>query len=412
MKPPGLGKKIAKIKASKAKAAKAEATEARAAGYDVANKADSDTVKVSDPESGWVQSTLRDIKAFRDKLDKVKWKADGIFEDDWRAFALLLSVPSSSQSAPGFPRGMGYDKLYGCASERDRHLLQCWFEDMEVRDEISLMKLLDQNYDNHIDFLDFRAFWAGGLGFDIYDQGEERWMVDGRMAVVEKLAELGGNLGFLAFDLCEGISFIRCAHALGIIPSKRVWQLLEFLAAKVAAHFDNWGQYALSCLCGFVYHTYSKSLHDGISEAHASVLKLGYLNALRKLTAQGGVWRMASWPRRPMLEKKPGSGIRDLLPLIPRWAGQILCLASDRIMVDGAKVGYMYREDAAFDGDSGWRFFAGDESEDYRLDPKTSVAYSLNGICNRDPDIMGFLFMKTRRALRRIDGGQLRPVDS
>ena len=37
------------------------------------------------------------------------------------------------------------------------------------------------------------------------------------------------------------------------------------------------------------------------------------------------------------------------------------CIATDRIMVDDEKVGYMYRENPDFVGDSGWRFTAGDE---------------------------------------------------
>ncbi|MCC8361803.1 DUF2185 domain-containing protein [Lysobacter sp. A6] len=34
-------------------------------------------------------------------------------------------------------------------------------------------------------------------------------------------------------------------------------------------------------------------------------------------------------------------------------------MASDRITVDDAKVGYCYREDPEDSVDSGWRFFAG-----------------------------------------------------
>ena len=40
------------------------------------------------------------------------------------------------------------------------------------------------------------------------------------------------------------------------------------------------------------------------------------------------------------------------------------CIATDRIMVDGEKVGYMYRENPDFVGDSGWRFTAGDEDDE------------------------------------------------
>lgn len=39
-------------------------------------------------------------------------------------------------------------------------------------------------------------------------------------------------------------------------------------------------------------------------------------------------------------------------------------LATDKIVVDGI-VGYMYREDAINDADSGWWFFSGTEDQDY-----------------------------------------------
>ena len=40
------------------------------------------------------------------------------------------------------------------------------------------------------------------------------------------------------------------------------------------------------------------------------------------------------------------------------------CFATDRITVDGMKVGYMYREEAEEELDSGWRFFEGTESDE------------------------------------------------
>lgn len=67
------------------------------------------------------------------------------------------------------------------------------------------------------------------------------------------------------------------------------------------------------------------------------------------------------------------------------------CFATDRILVDGCPVGYMYREEADDDIDSGWRFLAGDETDEYLEDPWNSGIYSVNTICNYDPDIMQYL---------------------
>ena len=70
------------------------------------------------------------------------------------------------------------------------------------------------------------------------------------------------------------------------------------------------------------------------------------------------------------------------------------CFATNRITKDGKKVGYMYREEPDADSelpDSGWRFFAGDETDEYANDPDNVNIYSLNTICAFDPDIKPYL---------------------
>lgn len=78
----------------------------------------------------------------------------------------------------------------------------------------------------------------------------------------------------------------------------------------------------------------------------------------------------------------------DIKPLA---TGLGSCIASDRITVDGMKIGYMYRESADSGIDSGWRFFAGDESEEYAADPDHFAVYDVNTIANYDPAIVALL---------------------
>ncbi|MDR2861872.1 MAG: DUF2185 domain-containing protein [Syntrophobacterales bacterium] len=96
--------------------------------------------------------------------------------------------------------------------------------------------------------------------------------------------------------------------------------------------------------------------------------------------------------------------IKDLL----RWEGPEGCLATDRITVDGAKVGYMYREEPDEESkmpDSGWRFFAGDESDEYVNNPDNSGIYALNTIANYDPDIIPLLASPYGTAFGRDENG-------
>ena len=81
----------------------------------------------------------------------------------------------------------------------------------------------------------------------------------------------------------------------------------------------------------------------------------------------------------------------DVKHLLPDWEGADGCIATNRITVEGCKVGYCYREEPDGGWDSGWRFTAGDESEAYMDDPNNAGIYKLNTICNDDPDIIPLL---------------------
>jgi hypothetical protein len=96
--------------------------------------------------------------------------------------------------------------------------------------------------------------------------------------------------------------------------------------------------------------------------------------------------------------KIPKEKIRQLIPNIGG------CFASDRITVDGALVGYMYREQPDDDTDSGWRFFAGDESEEYADTPENFGIYAVNTICNYDAAIIPLLDAPFGSAFGRVAG--------
>jgi len=77
--------------------------------------------------------------------------------------------------------------------------------------------------------------------------------------------------------------------------------------------------------------------------------------------------------------------------IVSGLASGIGCMATDRIVVDGCCVGYMRREKPIQELDSGWRFFAGDESESYMKNDLNHGVYALNTIANYDIDILEFL---------------------
>ena len=75
----------------------------------------------------------------------------------------------------------------------------------------------------------------------------------------------------------------------------------------------------------------------------------------------------------------------------PLAEGRGACFATDMIMVEGRKVGYMYREAPDNDIESGWRFLSGCESQEYVDDVRKTAIYDVNTIANYDPDIIPYL---------------------
>ena len=100
----------------------------------------------------------------------------------------------------------------------------------------------------------------------------------------------------------------------------------------------------------------------------------------------------------------------DMQNLLPDWEEANGCIATSRITVEGCKVGYCYREEPDGDWDSGWRFTAGDESDEYMDDPNNAGIYGLNSICNDDPDIIPLLHTSAPCAFERDENGVFQQI--
>ena len=98
---------------------------------------------------------------------------------------------------------------------------------------------------------------------------------------------------------------------------------------------------------------------------------------------------------------------RDLRPIVTTMGA---CLASDRITVDGCRVGYCYRETPESELDSGWRFFAGDEELAYLDDADNLGLYEINTIANYDEAILGVLGHPAGCAFKRAESGAFEAV--
>ena len=67
------------------------------------------------------------------------------------------------------------------------------------------------------------------------------------------------------------------------------------------------------------------------------------------------------------------------------------CSVTNRVLYDGQRVGYFYREEPDEEGDSGWRFTANDESEEYMSNSDNLSYVSLGAVLSRDDSFRDFL---------------------
>ncbi|MDD3139636.1 MAG: DUF2185 domain-containing protein [Lachnospiraceae bacterium] len=93
------------------------------------------------------------------------------------------------------------------------------------------------------------------------------------------------------------------------------------------------------------------------------------------------------------------------------WEDGMICIVSDRISVDGCKVGYMYRNESLDTLNSGWEFWEGNESEEYRMNWGNAESFSLKVICNYAPDIVPYLNEPYGSIFRRDESGKFQKVD-
>lgn len=83
-------------------------------------------------------------------------------------------------------------------------------------------------------------------------------------------------------------------------------------------------------------------------------------------------------------------------------------IATDKIMVEGSKVGYMVRNEPQEEHpeDSGWIFYEGSEDREYCEDSGHFGLYDLNTVANYDPDIIPLLDAPAGMAFFRGDDGK------
>lgn len=306
---------------------------------------------------------------------------------DRKEFTLLLGGISACRKMPGVNEHMGYEELYHCTNPEDiqkgrNHLQQVF----GVKDKESLMEACYQLYPGSEHYEQFMTFWRGAPLFaleELNENGREGFLYCKQLA--ELFYPIVEEKGFYAWDINERIGLCRNAAVCEIITDEEFWEITDVWVRQAQVFYHSYVEYGMSCLCGAIYEM---AQHE---EDVQSFLEINR-NLLDNLLGEGGAWNRNQWytPKE-----------REWASLLKNNLG---CLVTKRALEEG--IGYMYREEpCANQPDSGWRFFVGDEPEEYVNNSDNIQVCGLNTICNLHPDIMPYIYAEMGRSFGRRKNG-------
>ena len=81
-----------------------------------------------------------------------------------------------------------------------------------------------------------------------------------------------------------------------------------------------------------------------------------------------------------------------------------MAIVSARVARDGVPAAWLYREEPDRDKDSGWRVFAGDETQEYTDDARNATILPLRELIGADPELEAVFEQAPGSAFERVDG--------
>ena len=315
-------------------------------------------------------------------------------------FCTILSGLPSFRRLPGIPEHMGFDPNYTCDSPENAQELRQYLESVfGIKDADTLNTQRYEFFHTFNEYYDFASEWDGTPTVDVDTLSD-----DGKLIYTKSrdfayyFRDLVGQQGFLAWDIGEHVMLIRAAYACGILTQSQSEDMLILEGRQCNEMFANFGDFAISALCGAVYYmfvTAGQFEEDGLAE---------FLDINMRIVSKlfnDGVWALNAWCEQNYKQLAiPSDQIERLLP--DAYLG-MNAVASDRILVEGYRISVMLREEPKSPQDTGWRFFAGDEPEDYVTNPANFGILDINLIVNYSADVIPFLEMPVGTLLTRND---------
>ncbi|MCI8284755.1 MAG: DUF2185 domain-containing protein [Firmicutes bacterium] len=255
----------------------------------------------------------------------------------------------------------------------------------------------------------FRGCYWQFLQFDAYDNGQYKdefpKMSPKGQETFLKSKEFSDALkpltvkGYLPWDVALSIDILKESLFCDYFNEPTADKLMQDIIGPLLKLYSNWPDFAVDFILGGTYSAY-KNADFSIEEARSSFDSL--LEVALKLFEDEAcnVWKVYGWYKKkdyfPTLDKD------NLKVLLKTEQG---CFVSDRISIDGAAPCLIYREEPFKNfPDSGWRFFAGDESKEYSSNIKNSNIFPLNVMANFDESIIPLLDAEVNTAFIRKQG--------
>lgn len=289
-------------------------------------------------------------------------------------FTRLLASPSATRKVPGIPNRMDENGEYICTEEESETVKAFMMKMYKIDSKEELIEYQKYQFRGSVQYEQFMTFWKEAPLFDLDELNPKgREAFEHMISIAKAFYPMLEEKGFYAWDICEYINICRIARACGMIDENEFNEIVDRFVRKAQVFYHSFKEYALSYVCGALYFSTSNFGLDGIDQFF-NIQK----DILKYLFDENGDWCYYKW-----YEPKE----REWAAVYP---GNMGCFISKAAFENGIE--YMYRDDPSPNHpDSGWRFFHGDESDDYANNPENIQIVSLNTICNLNPTILAFL---------------------
>lgn len=323
-------------------------------------------------------------------------------------FIALLAGIAALRKTPGIPgpneSGPNYFiTLPKCADRPAEMACKAHLKEIfGITDRESMLQFCNRELRCHNNYLDFEGFWEGRPPFDLVrlNGGGLEFFTAARDFSAQ-FYPIVGHKGYLAWDISECVGHLRAGYACGLLTREEFDEMAEHWIVQ-AQIFEDWTDFAVSLVCGELYWDFRGG--SRLPELNKG-LEL-WSRLVRTLLNDGAAWASGLWYVPPR-KKEYRLWAPEFKLYLTDWDGPSGCFATDHITVLGKKVGWCYREQPS-EGrpDSGWRFFSGEEIDEYVNDVAHTDVYDLNTICNYDPDILPLLSAPIGTAYMRGPDGK------